>query len=281
MAENANDKSVQFLYGTKCGRGLLHAILALRVPKLLGCVLRSPFSRFYINSFVKKNGIDMTGFEGVKFKSFNDFFTRKKEITFDSKTTHLISPADSLLSVYEITEDAKFHIKGFDYTLDDFFEPKRFGASKEETTELFKGGLCLVFRLCATDYHRYCYIDSGSQNGNHFIQGSLYSVQPLAAENFRLYTKNRRSWTILSTENFGKVAQIEVGAFSVGGIKNRDGEISFKKGEEKGYFDLHGSTIVLLLQKDSVKILDEIKKVTDTGSEYRVKIGQHVGTKLN
>ena len=109
MAENANDKSVQFLYGSKCGRVLLHAILALRVPKLLGVVLRSPFSRFYINSFVKKNGIDMTGFEGVKFKSFNDFFTRKRDITFDSDENHFISPADSLLSVYEITEDANHY----------------------------------------------------------------------------------------------------------------------------------------------------------------------------
>lgn len=280
MAENANDKSVQFLYGTKCGRVLLHATLALKVPKLLGAVLRSPVSRFYIPSFVKKNGIDMTGFENAKFKSFNDFFTRKKEIAFDSEATHLISPADSLLSVYDITEDAKFHIKGFDYTIEDFFEPERFGMSKEETTELFKGGLCLVFRLCATDYHRYCYVDSGSQNGNHFIQGSLYSVQPLAAENFRLYTKNRRSWTIMSTENFGKIAQIEVGAFSVGGIQNHYETEAFKKGEEKGYFDLHGSTIVLLLQKDSIKLREEITKITSTGSEYRVKIGDWVASKL-
>jgi phosphatidylserine decarboxylase len=280
MAENANDKSVQFLYGTKGGRVLLHAILALRVPKLLGVALRSPFSRFYIKSFVQKNGIDMTGFEGVKFKSFNDFFTRKKEISFDSDLTHLISPADSLLSVYEITEDAKFHIKGFDYTLEDFFEPERFDMTKKDTTELFKGGLCLIFRLCATDYHRYCYIDNGTQNGNHFIQGSLYSVQPLVAENFRLYTKNRRSWTILDTENFGKIAQIEVGAFSVGGIKNNIEIGSFKKGEEKGYFDLHGSTIVLLLQKNKVRILEEIKKTTGTGIEHRVKIGEHVAEKL-
>lgn len=280
MAENANDKSVQFLYGTKGGRLLLHAILALKVPKLLGVLLRSPFSRYYIPSFVKKNGIDMTGFENAKFKSFNDFFTRKKDITFDSETSHFISPADSLLSVYDISEDSKFHIKGFDYTLEDFFEPQRFGMTKEETTEAFKGGLCLVFRLCATDYHRFCYVDSGCQNGNHFIQGSLYSVQPLAAENFRLYTKNRRSWTILSTEHFGKIAQIEVGAFSVGGIKNNIETGSFKKGDEKGYFDLHGSTIVLLVQKDQIKLLDEIKKITATGSEYRVKIGQFIAEKL-
>ena len=276
MAENANDKSVQFLYGTRCGRLLLHTILALRVPALLGSILRSPLSRFYISSFVKKNGIDMSEFKGVKFKSFNDFFTRKKEITFDSEISHFISPADSLLSVYEITENQTFHIKGFDYTLKDFFEPERFNISDSETIDLFKGGLCLVFRLCATDYHRYCYIDSGSQNGNHFIQGSLYSVQPLAAENFRLYTKNRRSWTILNTENFGKVAQIEIGAFSVGGIQNRISEGTFKKGDEKGFFDLHGSTIVLLVQKDAIRLSDEIKQAASIGEEIRVRIGQYI-----
>ncbi|MBQ4378701.1 MAG: phosphatidylserine decarboxylase [Treponema sp.] len=286
MASDANDKSVKFLYGTKFGRGLLSVILALKVPALLGCILRSPLSRFYIKSFVKKNGIDMTGFEGVKFKSFNDFFTRKKEISFDTEPSHLIAPADSLLSVYSISDsengtDATFHIKGFDYTLNDFFEPQKFGLSEEDGKNLlktFNGGLCLVFRLCATDYHRYCYVDSGTKDKNHFIEGSLYSVQPLAAENFRLYTKNRRSWTILNTENFGKIAQIEIGAFSVGGIKNTLEEGTFKKGDEKGYFDLHGSTIVLLIQKDKIEILNEIKKITGSGTEYRVKIGECVAT---
>ncbi|MBR1722514.1 MAG: hypothetical protein IJ727_08575 [Treponema sp.] len=112
MSENANDKSVQFLYGTKVGRTFLHVILALKVPKLLGAVLRCPISRFYIDSCVKKNNIDMSDFSGVKFKSFNDFFTRKKEISFDRDSSHLIAPADSLLSVYPISGDSKFHIKG-------------------------------------------------------------------------------------------------------------------------------------------------------------------------
>ncbi|MBR1723238.1 MAG: phosphatidylserine decarboxylase, partial [Treponema sp.] len=159
---------------------------------------------------------------------------------------------------------------------------KKFNIQAEEETKLiesFNGGLCLVFRLCATDYHRYCYIDNGSQNGNHFIEGSLYSVQPLAAENFRLYTKNRRSWTLMETENFGKVAQIEIGAFSVGGIKNHLEKASFQKGSEKGYFDLHGSTIVLLFQKDKIKLLEQIQSATEKGLEFRVKIGQHIGNK--
>lgn len=282
----ANDASTRFLYGTRAGRMLLRLMLTTRIPALLGAVLRSPLSRCYIKPFIRKNGIDMTDFAGMRFSSFNAFFTRKKAIAFDSTPEHLIAPADSRLSVYNIAPDAKFRIKGFDYSLSDFFDAQRFGYSKDEEEALlqqFSGGLCLVFRLCATDYHRYCYIDSGTHAGkageNHFIQGSLYSVQPLAAEHFRIYTKNRRSWTIMQTAHFAHVAQIEVGAFSVGGIVNHNGGgSSFCKGDEKGYFDLHGSTIVLLLQKGAAVLSERISSACKDGSEVRVRIGECIGS---
>ncbi len=291
-----NDKSVEFLYGSRIGKIILEFMLFIQVPKLLGIFLRSPMSRSYIKTFIKKNGIDMSHFQDYiqvnpqgskKFKSFNDFFTRTlpaDQLNPDQDRNHLISPSDSFLSIYKITEDAKFHIKGFDYSLEDFFDLKK--TKSQLDVKKFIGGTCLVFRLCATDYHRYCYIDDGKHCGqegkNHFLHGKLYSVQPKACENFRLYTKNRRSWTILETENFGKVAQIEVGAFSVGGIVNKypgkNEEASFKKGEEKGYFDLHGSTIVLLFEKDRIKLKEEILQASQAG-EVRVKYGQWIGNK--
>lgn len=269
----AIDSSVKFLYGSKFGRGLLSFILAIKVPALLGCFLRSGFSKFYIKKFIRLNGIDMTPWQGQKFKSFNDFFTRSKEITFDAEPSHLISPSDSLLSVYKIEENSSFHIKGADYTLEDFFQDV-------EVAKKFVGGDCLVFRLCATDYHRYNYIDNGTVGENHYIEGKLYSVQPVALEKYKVFTKNRRSWAILKTENFGDVAQIEVGAFSVGGIVNHHTNASFKKGEEKGYFDLHGSTIVCLFEKGKIQLLPEILSATSAGEEYRVKVGQFIGTKI-
>ncbi|MBQ3671519.1 MAG: phosphatidylserine decarboxylase [Treponema sp.] len=281
-----NDKSTEFLYGTPLGRIVLESLLFLRVPKLLGFLLRTPLSHFYIKRFIKVHAIDMGDFgndtDGKQFRSFNDFFTRKKPesaLSFDGKKTHLISPSDSLLSVYKITDNATFHIKGFDYTLNDFFGNDGTSGETAELTKKFAGGDCLVFRLCATDYHRYCYIDDGHQGKNTFLPGKLYSVQPRAAEHFRIYTKNRRSWAILETENFGTVAQIEVGAFSVGGIKNHLDGGFFKKGDEKGYFDLHGSTIVLLFQKDKIELNKDIAQRTIGGEEARVKYGQFIGIK--
>ena len=79
-----NDKSVQFLYGTKFGRAILSVALAVKVPALLGVFLRSPFSKFYIKKFVKKNNIDITPWKDVKFRSFNDFFTRNIKLMLQS-----------------------------------------------------------------------------------------------------------------------------------------------------------------------------------------------------
>lgn len=45
----------------------------------------------------------------------------------------------------------------------------------------------MILRLCANDYHHYCYIDDGFQGRNHFVKGLLHSVQPIALE-MRLYT---------------------------------------------------------------------------------------------
>lgn len=287
ITKNGNDKSTEFLYGTRFGKIILSAMLYTKIPKLLGNFLRSPASKFYIKHFIKKNHIDMSEFKDSDFKSFNDFFTRKKNISFDLEPANLISPADSLLSVYEINENSSFHIKGFDYTLGDFFglnEIKKtsganLNANKdkiERLTKKFSGGKCLVFRLCASDYHRYCYIDDGFQTENNFIPGSLYSVQPAALESYKVFIKNRRSWTILKTKNFGDIAQIEIGAFSVGGIINSHENYIFSKGEEKGYFDLHGSTIVLLTEKDKIKILEEIQEKLKSAAEVKVKIGQKI-----
>lgn len=271
--EPGNSKSVVFLCSSPFGRFLYNLTLFLQVPRIMGAFLRSPLSKFFIKGFVKKNNIDMSAFAGVKFKSFNDFFTRKDNSRKPELSPEtLISPCDSALSVFNIEENSTFKIKGFDYTLKDFFET-------DEFDKTFSGGNALIFRLAATDYHRYCYIDSGSLEKNHFLKGKLYSVQPVCCRTFKVYTKNRRSWTILHTQNFGDVAQIEVGAFSVGGIKNHHENYSFSKGEEKGYFDLHGSTIVMLFRKNTIKLDEEILAQTANGKETIVKYGQPIGKK--
>ena len=53
----------------------------------------------------------------------------------------------------------------------------------------------------------------------------------------------------------------------------------FKKGNEKGYFDLHGSTIVLIFEEDKIELLPEILKIAGNSEEIRVKAGEFIGKK--
>ena len=39
--------------------------------------MSSPFSKTSISSFIKNNDIDMSQYEEKKYKSYNDFFTRR------------------------------------------------------------------------------------------------------------------------------------------------------------------------------------------------------------
>ncbi len=62
---------------------------------------------------------------------------------------------------------------------------------------------------------------------------------------------------MIDSNNFGRIIQMGVGAMMVGKIVNYKHSIA-TKGEEKGYFEFGGSTVVLILKKDTVKIDDDI-----------------------
>ena len=66
----------------------------------------------------------------------------------------------------------------------------------------------------------------------------------------------------------------------VGKITNLHPEAcQVKKGEEKGYFEFGGSTVVLILKKDTVKIDDDIINNSSENIETRVLLGQTIGHK--
>ena len=102
-------------------------------------------------------------------------------------------------------------------------------------------------------------------------------MQPIACEKYPVYTLNRRSWTLLATEHFGPVVQTEIGALIVGGIFNEHQNTRFVKGMEKGHFELAGSTIVLLFQKDRIRLISGLKKRLEGGVETRVLQGMWIG----
>lgn len=267
---------LQFLYHTPAGRLLLKPLTGRGVSKLAGGFLDSGLSRGLTGHFIKKNHIPMEQYIDEEYKSFNDCFTRKirpeyRRICMDADA--LIAPCDGLLSVYPIKNDSVIPVKQSSYTISGLLG----GAA---VAEEFTDGICLVFRLCVNHYHRYCYLDSGTKGANHFIEGKLHTVRPIALAQVPVFTENCREYTILETDHFGSVAQIEVGAMLVGRIKNHHGSWQYERGEEKGMFLYGGSTIVVLLQKNKVKIPSYAYEATARGEEIPVHIGEKIGEKI-
>ena len=270
-------RELKFLYYNVLGAPILRFMTSRWVSKLAGRYLDGRLSRGKIKKYIKKHGIDMSQFIDEDYKSFNAFFTRriKPELRpFDLDPDALVSPCDAKLSAYRIDENSAFDIKGFTYTTADLLK-------NAELADKFVGGLCLVFRLTVTDYHRYFFFDGGTARDNTFIKGRLHTVQPAALSKRRVFTENCREYTVLDTDNFGTAVMVEVGAMMVGRIVNDVKSGRFERGDEKGRFEFGGSTVVMLLQKDVATLDDEFFVNTALDRETVVKCGERIGRKMN
>lgn len=269
----ANKPLVEKIYSIFLGRALLKLIIRPWVSKFVGFFLDKKISNCFIPSFIKNNKIDITQFVSREYNSFNDFFTREKldiEKQIYAETGDFISPCDAGLSVYNIDETSTFKIKNVSYSVSSLLE-------NDKLAQEYIGGLCLVFRLSVDDYHRYCYVDDGYKDENIHIKGVLHTVQPVAVIGEKAFVKNTREYTVLHTDNFGKVVHIEVGALLVGRIKNHHDAQRIFKGQEKGMFEYGGSTIVLLVKKDVLNLDNEFYENTNNNLETKVKYGEVIG----
>ena len=262
--------ALKFLYCTVLGRIFLKLLTARFISKAAGCFLNSRLSKPLIKKFIKNNGITGEEYRLDSLTCFNDCFVRRLQDgarVIDYAPSSFISPCDGLLSAYKIADDTVLPIKQSSYTIQSLLK-------NPELCEKYRDGVCLVFRLCVDNYHRYCYLDNAVKGENIFIKGRLHTVRPIALEKRPVFSENCREYTVMQTENFGAVTQIEVGAMLVGRIKNLHGEGKCVRGEEKGMFLYGGSTIVLLLEKDKVAFPEELFEITQQNCEIPVKMGQ-------
>ena len=70
-----------------------------------------------------------------------------------------------------------------------------------------------------------------------------------------------------------------MGALLVGKIVNHHEKAHVRRGQEKGYFQFGGSTVVLLLQADTVCIDSDILENSAQGIETIVRFGEKIGEK--
>lgn len=262
-------RSVRFLYHTRVGRFCLKALSQPWFSKTAAAFLNSPLSRPFVRSYTKRHNVDMQDFSQQKFRSFNDFFTRRREDP-DTDTTpgHLISPCDAYLSVYPIRDDSVYTVKHVQYRLEQLLE-------NADLAKRYAGGTCLIFRLSPQHYHRYCYACDGVPEQQTRIRGKLHCVRPIAYTSMPVFAQNSREYTVIHSAIFGDVTQMEVGALLVGKIRNHPTGGFVRQGTEKGYFEFGGSTVILLLEKDRVQ-LDEAY-LTHPSQEKDVRKGTKIG----
>ena len=262
------DKLLSFLYTNIFGRMLLKPLIQPQVSKLAGRYLSSAHSKWLISKFIERNEINMDIYEECDYSSFNDFFTRK--IKPDSRPVPedldvLISPCDCLATVYPIQENTTFSIKNTEYTLRSLLRSPRLA-------KRFRGGYAYILRLTVEDYHRYLYSVSGKQSKNYHIDGTFHTVNRIANDYLPIYKENTREYTVIRSKEFGDVLQMEVGALLVGKISNHKQSTVVTRGEEKGFFEYGGSTIVVLTQKGRVTPRSDL--LTNSKNGYETKVLQ-------
>lgn len=272
--ETKQDRFLKRLYTTKIGRVFVRLLINKPITAICGFFLNRKISSLFINRFIKNNNIDMTQYEERKYKSYNDFFTRKikpGKRPINASKNVLITPADGNATVVPVADNSVFSIKNTEYTLQELIRD-------ENLAKEFMGGFCFIIRLAVDNYHRYSYVCDGEKEKNVKIKGVLHTVNPIAAEHSPIYKENSREYAIINSKEFGKVLQMEVGALVVGKIVNYHlHEYECHKGEEKGMFEFGGSTVIILTQKDKVKPSPDILANSGEDCETIVKLGEEIG----
>ncbi|HTX28131.1 MAG TPA: phosphatidylserine decarboxylase [Streptosporangiaceae bacterium] len=271
------EKRLHLLYETAFGRLLLGAIFARPWYSGLNAILdKRPSSVRKIQPLVERFGIDMSEYPEQSYTSYDSFVTRKidpaKRPIADNPNA-LIAVADSRLLAYSVTGDGRIPVKQSSYTTTELLRDPGLASAYSE-------GICLVFRLGTEDYHRYCFADDGEVIRTKSINGVLHSVQPISSKRYKPFSENYREYSVIETVNFGAVVVVEVGALLVGKINNHD-VTHCLRGQEKGYFSLGGSAIVILLKPGTAEIDSDIMEYSRKQIETKVRLGEKVGEKVS
>jgi phosphatidylserine decarboxylase len=150
----------------------------------------------------------------------------------------------------------------------------------EERADPYIGGPVILARLAPVDYHHNHYPDDGITLQSASVGGPLWTVNWRALQHQPdILFRNHRHINILKTRHFGQLAFVEVGAMSVGRIKQvHPLDTPFSRGNEKSVFKFGGSAIVVFGQPDTWKPAADLIENTTRGRETLVRLGDVIAT---
>jgi phosphatidylserine decarboxylase len=245
--------------------------------RLCGFWMSRPASRRQVRPFIERFGIDEGELEKrpEEFTSFNDFFIRRLRPgarPIDEDPDSVVFPADGRhLGFASLSKGDGVFVKGQRFELRELLQD-------DGLAERYRDGAAVLSRLCPVDYHRFHFPVAGTPRRSRPLGGRLDSVNPIALRRrLGVLFENRRLLTTLTTEAFGMVTMVEVGATCVGSIvETYLAEAPADKGAEKGYFQLGGSAIVTLFERDRLRLAPDLLE----HSAERRELYAHVGAPL-
>jgi phosphatidylserine decarboxylase len=266
-------------YNTRLGRAVTRWVLSRRaVSRACGWLMRRSWSRHLIGPFERATMADAPADprHAPAYACFNDFFVRDREGISEHTVrgaSTCASPVDGkLFALCGIGARETFRVKRSLFNLEKLLGDRQLG-------ERFAGGTALICRLGLCDYHHFHFPCSGVPQPAFAVAGRLYAGGPYALRTpTSFYAENFRMVTLIDSDRFGQVAQVEIGAFTVGSIRQhfRPGRRAHK-GEKKGYFELGGSTVVLVFAAGAIEIDGDLRRHSDRGFETRLRVGDSVG----
>jgi phosphatidylserine decarboxylase len=232
-------------------------------------------SRGRIDGFIESFAVDMSEYEAGDFETFNDFFIRRFRAgarTFESDPGRLPAWAEGACLAWErLCGDETFPVKGQYLTAAALL-------GDAEAAAPFAGGPALLIRLRPQDYHRFHHADAGPVRRRWELPGRLHTVNLLALRHRPdTLVRNCRQVTLQDSQNFGRLAYVEVGAVLVGRIV-QTGSDKPARGDEKGYFEYGGSTVILFGEPGAWRPDDDLLRNTADEIETLVRLGMPVAT---
>lgn len=277
------DAFLFWAYNSRTGRIMTDLLLRRKlVSRLYGWFHKQPWSKPKIKSFARqmKISVDELLRPLEDFANFNDFFTREIDLSkrpIRNDPGVCIAPTDGKVLAYRVVPlDMTFRIKH------GLFNLRRF-LKDDALTDAYANGSMVISRLSLRDYHHIHFPDSGIPQKPILIEGKYYAVGPYALRApLPFYTENCRVLTLLDSAHFGRIAIVEVGGFTVGSIQQRyEPGARIAKGARKAFFELGGSTVVLLFERGAIRLDEDLCLRTMAGIETFVKFGDSLGWRQN
>lgn len=270
---------LNFIYNNPLGKLCLWALVKRAwFSKWYGWRMNHRKSAAKIKPFIDDFDLNPSDFEDdlTSFKSFNEFFYRKlkKSSRPIAKNQDLvIFPADGRhLGFQNVDQIKSVFVKGQFFDLD-----KLFGSM--ELAKEFAGGSLVLSRLCPVDYHRFHLPVSGNLQSHELINGSLFSVNPIALrQKLSIFWENKRYLCMIENGKIGKIAVFLVGATCVGSVHLTANKFNYyEKGEELGYFSFGGSSVITVFQPEKIQLDKEFLNISSQGHEFYSKVGEAMG----